>query len=158
MTDASTPETPSSVEPAAAAAPPAPAAEPAAVVPAEPAKKKRGVGIWAFILGLLTVIADIVLIVVAVSTLLGLVADLSSGDFSGVPAAIAAAGLGFLFIVVLFGGLVLAGLGALLGLIALFSGRGRLIGFFGLLLAAIALTWRILLLTAGLNVGNLFGS
>lgn len=143
--------------PAAAPATPAPAAAAPAVAPEAPVAKKRGVGVWSFVLGLLTVIGDIVLLVVAISVLLGVIAEVSSGDFSGLATAIGAAGLGLFFVASLFGGLVLAGLGALLGLIALITGRGRVIGVIGLLLSAAALTWRIMLLTAGLNVGGVVG-
>ena len=162
MSDPQSPEPTAPAVPAEVPAVPETAAPetvaPATVVPAEtPAKKKRGVGVWSFILGLLTVIGDIVLLVTAVSIVLSVIAEVSSGDFSGLTAAISAAGLGLFFVASLFGGLLLAGLGALLGLIALITGRGRVIGVIGLLLSAAALAWRIMLLTAGLNVGGVVG-
>lgn len=144
---------PVAAEPAAAPAPAAPAPAPA---------KKRGVGIWAFVLALLVVLGDIVFAVFAAASLVGssqqLLTALASGDAGALAGIAGFAAIALLFVVVLFGGLVLTGVAALLGIIALISGRGRVIGLFGLLLAAAALTWRIMLLTAGLNIGGIVGS
>jgi hypothetical protein len=71
--------------------------------------------------------------------------------------ALGVAGVGFLLFAVFIGGFVVAGLGALLGLIAIFTGRGRVIGVFGFLLSAAALGARIALITGGLNIAAFSG-
>lgn len=154
MSDTSTPEpaasaTPTPAEPVAV---PEPAAEPAPVLVAAPVeKKKRGVGAWSFVLGLLTVLGDLAFLIFGVVVLVGAISDLTSGDFSGVATALGAAGLAVLALFVFFGGFLTAGVAALLGLIALISGRGRVLGFFGLLFGAAAIAVRLLLLSAGFS-------
>jgi hypothetical protein len=163
----SDPTTPEPVTPAAtpvAATPPAtpaPASEEAAPVVVVEKKKGRAVGVWSFILGLLAILADLALIVFIVVTLFGVITALQSGlatgDFETVTTALGIAGIGFLLFVVFIGGFVVAGLGALLGLIAIFTGRGRVIGIFGFLLSAAALGTRIAMITGGLNIASLNG-
>jgi hypothetical protein len=155
MSDPTTPEPAAApVVPAAATAPQTPVAVTPPVV-AE--KKKRGAGIWSFILGLVAVLADIGVVIFVLITLFGVLSAFSAGDLAGVSAALSVAGIGFLLVVVFFGGFLVAGLGALLGLIALFAGRGRVIGIFGLLLSAAALGVRISILVSGFDVGSLGG-
>jgi hypothetical protein len=156
MSDTSTPEpavpattaddavTPVAETPADTTVAPA-AAAPVAVVE----KKKRGIGAWSFVLGLLTALADIGFVVFVVVALVGTIADATAGDFSGIATALGAAGLALLALFVFFGGFLSAGVAALLGIIALISGRGRVLGFFGLLFGAAALVVRVLLLSAG---------
>jgi len=132
------------VEPAAAAAP-------AVVEPVPVERKKRGVGAWSFVLGLLTGLIDIAFVVWVVVVLVGAVGTLTSGDFSGIATAIGAAGLVLVALLVFFGGFLTAGVAALLGLIALITGRGRVLGVFGLLFGAGALALRIGLLSAGFS-------
>ena len=163
----SDPTTPEPVTPAAtpvAATPPAtpaPVSDPAAPVVVLEKKKGRAVGVWSFILGLLAILADLALIVFVVVTLFSVISALQSGlatgDFETVTSALGIAGVGFLLFVVFVGGFVVAGLGALLGLIAIFTGRGRVIGVFGFLLSAAALGTRIALITGGLNIASLNG-
>ncbi len=127
-------------------------AEPAPVEMTEPVvKKKRGIGAWSFVLGLLTALGDLAFVIFGVVVLVGAIADLTSGDFSGVATALGAAGLTILALGVFFGGLFTGGLAALLGLVALISGRGRGTGFFGLLFGAVAIGLRLLLLSAGFS-------
>lgn len=170
MSDPTTPE-PVAATPVAATAPATPASvtEPsvAATLAAEPPvavvekKKGRAVGVWSFILGLIAVLADLALIIFVVVTLFSVIADLqsaiSTGEFSSVLSIPGIAGVGFLLFIVFIAGFVVAGLGALLGLIALFTGRGRVIGVFGFLLSAAALGTRIALITSGLNITALNG-
>jgi len=163
----SDPTTPEPVTPAAtpvAATPPAtpaPVSEAAAPVVVVEKKKGRAVGVWSFILGLLVILADLALIVFVVVTLFSVITALQSGlatgDFETVTSALGIAGVGFLLFVVFIGGFVVAGLGALLGLIAIFTGRGRVIGIFGFLLSAAALGTRIAMITGGLNIASLNG-
>lgn len=158
MSDMSTPEpaVPATTTPAEPVAVTETAAEPAAV--AEPAtvvapveKKKRGVGAWSFVLGLLTVLADLAFLIFVVVVLVGAISDLTSGDLSGVATALGAAGLAILALGVFFGGFFTGGLAAILGLVALVSGRGRVLGFFGLLFGVAAIAVRLLLLSAGFS-------
>jgi hypothetical protein len=164
MSDPTTPEpvTPAAT-PVAATAPETPAAvtDTAAPVVVVEKKKGRAVGVWSFILGLLAILADLGVIVFVIVTLFSVLSaiqsGLATGDFETVTTALGVAGVGFLMFAVFIGGFVVAGLGALLGLIAIFTGRGRVIGVFGFLLSAAALGTRIALITGGLNIASLNG-
>jgi len=154
MSDMSTPEpaVPATTTPAEPVAVTDTPAEPAAVVAPEPVeKKKRGVGAWSFVLGLLTALGDLAFLVFVVVVLVGAISDLTSGDLSGVATALGAAGLAIVALGVFFGGFFTGGLAAILGLVALVSGRGRVLGFFGLLFGAAAIAARLLLLSAGFS-------
>lgn len=136
-------------------------------VVAEPvAKKKRGLGAWSFVLGLLTALADIgfaVYFVVTAASLIGdltagTLGDLTEGDLTegdlgdlgiSISTAIGGSGLVLVALFVFFGGFLTAGIGGLLGLIALISGRGRVLGAVGLLFALGAIVVRVLLLQGG---------
>jgi hypothetical protein len=131
-----------------------PVAEPvtpvvAAAVPVE--RKKRGIGAWSFVLGLLTGLIDIAFVVILAVTVASFIGGLTGGDFSdlGISTAIGGAGLVLAALFLFFGGFLTAGLGALLGLVALVSGRGRVLGLFGLLFSAGAIIVRVLLLSTG---------
>lgn len=137
---------PATVEPTAPAA-----AAPAAVAPAEAPRKKRGVGAWSFVVGLLTGLVDLAFVVWVVVVLVGAIGDLTAGNLAGISTAIGAAGLVLVALFVFFGGFLTAGLAALLGLIALISGRGRVLGVFGLIFGLGALAVRIALLSAGFS-------
>jgi hypothetical protein len=130
-----------------------PAAEPvvAAPAPVVAERKKRGVGAWSFVLGLLTSLGDIAFLVFGIIAVVGGASAIFSGDYSGLSTALGAAGLVLVALFVFFGGFVTAGLAALLGLVALVTGRGRVLGLFGLLLAAAAIVVRVLILTAGFS-------
>lgn len=147
MSDASRP-TPADETPVVVPASEAPAAEP---VVAEPVvvKKKRGIGAWSFVLGLLTILGDVLFVVIAIATGVTVFAGLSGNVTTEGLQSAAGTAIGLVVYggVVLFGGLLVAGIGALLGLIALISGRGRVLGFFGLLFSVIGLVVRILILT-----------
>lgn len=168
MSDARTPEsvTPATtpVEPVVVPEPaptvvaePAPAAEPVAVAaPVEAApvvveKKRRGIGAWSFVLGLLTALVDVALLVLGIVALVGVASAAMSGDIQAMSTVIAGAGLVFLVLLVFFGGLLTGGVAALLGLIALISGRGRVLGLFGLIFGAAAVIVRVLILSAGFS-------
>lgn len=154
MSDMSTPEpaVPATKTPAEPVAVTESAEETAVVTPPAPVeKKKRGVGAWSFVLGLLTALGDLAFIIFVVVVLVGAISDLTSGDFSGVATALGAAGLAVVALGVFFGGFFSGGLAALLGLIALVSGRGRVLGLFGLLFGAAAIGLRLLLLSAGFS-------
>lgn len=121
----------------------------AEAVPVE--RKKRGIGAWSFVLGLLTGLVDIAFVVILAVTVASFIGGLTGGDFSdlGISTAIGGAGLVLVALFLFFGGFLTAGLGALLGLVALVSGRGRVLGLFGLLFSAGAIIVRVLLLSTG---------
>ena len=81
--------------------------------------------------------------------LVGAISAFTSGDISGVTTALGAAGLTIAAFFIFFGGFFTGGLAALLGLIALVTGRGRVLGVFGLLFGAAAIAVRLLLLSSG---------
>lgn len=152
MSDTSTPEpaVPATTTPAEPVAVTEPAAETAYVEPAAPVeRKKRGVGAWSFVLGLITALGDLAFLIFVIVVLVGAFASLSSGDFSGVTTALGAAGLALAAFFIFFGGFFTGGLAALLGVIALLTGRGRVLGVFGLLFGAAAIAVRLLLLSSG---------
>jgi hypothetical protein len=152
MSDTSTPEpaVPATTTPAEPVAVTEPAAEAAYVAPAAPVeKKKRGVGAWSLALGLITALGDLAFLIFVIVILVGAFASLSSGDFSGVTTALGAAGLALAAFFIFFGGFFTGGLAVLLGLIALLTGRGRVLGVFGLLFGAAAIVVRLLLLSSG---------
>lgn len=126
-------------------------AAPAVVEPVVVEKKKRGIGAWSFVLGLLTGLIDIAFVVWVVVVIVGTLGDLTAGNLGAISTAISAAGLVIVALFVFFGGFLTAGLAALLGLVALISGRGRVLGVFGLLFGAAALALRIALLSAGFS-------
>jgi hypothetical protein len=159
MSDASKSESTPSAEVVAPTATPAEpvVVEPAATEVAAPVppvvekKRSRAVGGWSFVLGLLTVLVDLAFVIWVVVVLVGAVGDLTSGNLQAVSTAIGAAGLVLVALLVFFGGFVTAGLAALLGLIGLISGRGRVLAVFGLLFGILALLVRIGLLSAGFS-------
>lgn len=124
---------------------------PAVVETAPVARPKRALGAWSFVLGLLTGLVDIAFVVWVVVVLVGAIGDLTAGNLAAISTAIGAAGLVIVALFVFFGGFLTAGLAALLGLVALVSGRGRVLGVFGLLFGAAALGLRIALLSAGFS-------
>lgn len=153
MSDSTTPEParPATFPTEAVASTAAPVA-PAPPAPAPVAERpKRGVGAWSFVLGLLTSLGDIAFFVFGVVALVGGFNAVMSGDVSAASGLLGAAGLAIVALFVLFGGLVTAGIAALLGVIALLTGRGRVLAFFGLVFAAAAITVRVLILTSGFS-------
>ena len=134
MSDSSTsePVVPATTTPAESDVPELVAPEPAAVVPGAVERKTRGVGAWSFVLGLLTALSDIGFLIFTIVVLAGAASAVVSGDFSGAGTALGAAGLALLALFVFFGAFFTGGLAVLLGLFALISGRGRVLGFFGL--------------------------
>lgn len=149
---AATPETPvPAAEPAAAPAAPAPASPVPAVV--APERKKRGVGIWAFILGLLTILGDLGFVAALYGSAVSTIGSIGGDDpqFAGTLLLITVGGP-----IVYFGGFLVAGLGVLLGLIAAIANRGRVLGILGLLLAGFGLLVRILIATGAINLVQSF--
>lgn len=109
--------------------PPAVPGEPApAAYAAAPAKKRRGLGIWSFVLALFAVIGDIIVVVAFFATLGSVLQD--PGNALG-------GAFGFLALaaIVYFGGYVVAGLALLLGIIGVIVGHGRVLSVFGIILS-----------------------
>lgn len=158
MSDTSTPDpaVPATTTPAEPVAVTEPTAQSAVVPPPVMVeKKKRGVGAWSFVLGLLTALGDLAFLIFVIVVLVGAISAFASGDFSGVATALGAAGLTIAAFFIFFGGFFTGGLAALLGLIALITGRGRVLGVFGLLFGVAAIAVRVLLLSSGQFVPEL---
>ncbi|MEO5534324.1 MAG: hypothetical protein ABIR17_04255 [Pseudolysinimonas sp.] len=152
MNSATSPASPEPVVASVSAVEPAPHGATAAT------KKKRGFGLWAFFLALIVVLSDLVVIVIVVVAVFAAFGSLSSGalgagaDWGPVVKSILALGL---FVIADFWvGFVLAGVAAVLGLIAIVSGRGRVIGFIGLILAAGAILVRVMILFNSSGLSN----
>lgn len=154
----SDPNAPAAAQPAAASA--APAADPAAVsvaadpaappavpdqqpAPAAPAKKRRGLGIWSFVLAVLAVIGDIIVVVAFFATLGAVLQD---------PANALAGAFGFLALAAIayIGGYIVAGLALLLGIIGAILGHGRVLSILGIIFS-------VGVIVAHLLVGGGFG-
>jgi hypothetical protein len=140
-----------STEVAEPVSPVTPAVVEPVVEPVVVTKKKRGVGAWSFVLGLVTGLVDIAFVVWVIVVLVGTIGDLTAGNLAAISTAIGAAGLVIIALFVFFGGFLTAGLAVLLGLVALVTGRGRVLGVFGLLFGVAALGLRIALLSAGFS-------
>lgn len=157
VNDAPEPSTPTETpvpavaEPAAAPAAPTPASPVPAVV--APERKKRGVGIWAFILGLLTVLGDTGFVAAVFGSAVSTFSSIGSDDpqVAGTVLLLTVGGP-----IVYFGGFLVAGVGVLLGLIAAIANRGRVLGIFGLLLAGFGVLVRVLIATGAINLVQSF--
>jgi hypothetical protein len=105
-----------------------------------PVKKKSGaLGGFALILSILAILGDLVVIIFGVVTLVSAVNgfDLQKFEFGGIIAALGAFAAVAVF--AFFGGLILAVLALLLGLIAAIKGRGRVAGVFAIIFSILVL-------------------
>lgn len=140
MSDPNTPV----AAPAVPSAPASPAEAPAAAAPVvPPAKKRRGLGIWSFVLALLAVIGDIIVVVAFFATLGAVLQD---------PANALAGAFGFLALAAIayIGGYIVAGLALLLGIIGAILGHGRVLSILGIIFS-------VGVIVAHLLVGGGFG-
>ncbi len=105
-----------------------------------PAKKKSGaLGGFALILAVLAIIGDLVVIIFGIVTLVSAVNgfDLQTFEFGGILAALGA--FAAIAVFAFFGGLILAVLALLFGLIAAIKGRGRVAGVFAIIFSILVL-------------------
>jgi hypothetical protein len=140
MTDVTPP--PAAAEPPAAPAATTPAvpAATATEVAVVPVKKKSGaLGGFALILSIIAILADLVVIIFGVVTLVSAVNgfDLQTFEFGGILAALGA--FAAIAVFAFFGGLILGALALLLGLIAAIKGRGRVAGVFAIIFSILVL-------------------
>jgi hypothetical protein len=131
------------------AVPAAPSGEVAPVVPVE--RKGRGLGVFALILGLLGMIADIIVIILGLAQLPALM----NGDWGSLLAGLA--GVAVLGFIVFWGGIIVGALAVLLGIIAAVRNRGRVAGVFGIILGVLVAGSHILLGLAILGGGSALG-
>jgi hypothetical protein len=126
--------------PPAPQSPAVPAPESAEVAPVATVERKgSGPGIASLLLSLLAILADIVILVIAVVAITSVIANF---DFATFDVGTALAGLGataFLAVVGFFGGIVLALLALLIGIIAIARNRGRVAGVFGVIFSILVL-------------------
>jgi hypothetical protein len=133
MTDVTPPPAPQSpAVPAAASTEVAPVDKPVE-------KKSGGVGVASLLLSLLAVLADIAIFVFAVVTVVTLFSnfDFASFEWGSIVASLGAAAL--VVVIGFFGGIVLALLALLLGIIAIAKNRGRVAGVFGVIFSILVL-------------------
>ncbi len=135
--------------PGAAVPPPPPAgSEPAATgasaaPPAAP--RRRGVGATAFVLGLLAILGDLIVIVVALFTLLGAIGNIGQ-TLTNVDNSLGAfLGVIVLEFIVFFGGILFAALAVILGIVAAVRNRGRVLGVFGVIFGLVVLVSHVAL-------------
>ncbi len=123
--------------PQSPAVPAAASTEVAAVAPVE--KKGSGVGIASLLFAILAVIADLAIFVFALVTIVSVINNFDFANFD-IPTIVAGLGAAaFVAIVGFFGGIVLALLALLLGIIAIVKNRGRVAGVFGVIFSILVL-------------------
>jgi hypothetical protein len=147
MTDPTPPDAP--IVPAV----PAGAVAADAAVPAP--RKSKGLGVFALILGLIAFIADIVLLVIAVVGAVGIAQSVSGGTFDISTLLLGFGGFLFVAFICLIGGLVVAGLAVLLGLIAAIKNRGRAAGIGAVVFGVLVLFTHVSVLLTFLSSGDL---
>lgn len=135
MTDVTPP--PPAAEPAAT--PAVPAATSTDVVVEAPKKKSGALGGFALVLAIIAILGDLVVIIFGVVTLATAVNgfDLSTFEFGPILAALGA--FAAIAVFAFFGGMILAVLALLLGLIAAIKGRGRVAGVFAIIFSILVL-------------------
>ena len=148
MTDVTPPPAPQTAVPAdSAAVPAAPAAPPAETAPVR--RKGRFPGVASLILALLAVVGDIAVFVIAIVGIASFASsfDPSTLDFStGLTAFFGFAAIAF------WGGIIVAGLALLLGIIGIVSNRGRIAAIFGTIISILVLLTH---LSIALAIGNI---
>ncbi len=151
-----------------AAVPPAPpvagevnatpfAAPPGAQTTPATAHRRRGIGVAAFVLGLLAILGDLIGLVVAFFTLLGAVTDLPH-TLTNVDNSLGALlGVVILEFLVFFGGILFGVLAVILGIVAAARNRGRVLGVFGVIFGLAVLATHIALGVTIATSGNVPG-
>jgi len=151
MTDVTPPPAPQTAVPAdSAAVPAAPAAPPAETAPVR--RKGRFPGVASLILALLAVVGDIAVFVIAIVGIASFASsfDPSTLDFSS--GLTAFFGFAAFAAIAFWGGVIVAGLALLLGIIAIVSNRGRIPGIFGTIISILVLLTH---LSIALAIGNI---
>ena len=131
-----------------AAVPPAPpvAAEPAVDAAPTVARRRRGLGAAAFVLGLLAILGDLIGVTVALFTLLGAIGNLGQLLTTNVDNSLGAfLGVIILEFLVFFGGILFAVLAVILGIVAAARNRGRVLGVFGVIFGLLVLVTHLVL-------------
>jgi hypothetical protein len=127
------------VTPPPAPQPPAvPADTSTEVAPAEP-KKSGALGGFALFLAIQAVLGDIVVILIAIVTVAAAFGNKDASDFDLARVLASFSVLALVAVIDFFGGLILAVLGILLGIIAIASRRGRVAGVFAVILSILVL-------------------
>jgi hypothetical protein len=148
--------------PGAAVPPPPPGlTEPAAAGSAAAsadAPHRRGIGVAAFVLGLLAILGDLIGVTVAFFTLLGAVGNIGA-TLTNVDNSLGAIlGVVILEFLVFFGGIVFAALAVILGIVAAARNRGRVLGVFGVIFGLVVLVTHLVLgISIATSSGNVPG-
>jgi hypothetical protein len=139
MTDVTPPPAPQT--PAVPAATPAvPDAAAADVAYVEAPKKKSGaLGGFALVLAILAVLGDIVVLIFGAVSLASIIGGFDVSNFEIGPILAALGAFAAIAVIAFFGGMILAVLGLLLGLIAAIKGRGRVAGVFAIIFSILVL-------------------
>jgi hypothetical protein len=138
----------------AAAVPTAPAPAVVTSTPVAPSGPRRGIGVAAFVLGLLAMLGDLIAIVLAFIALAGAISNL--GATLDDPAHSLGSAIGVLIIIAIafFGGMLFALLAVILGLVAAIRNRGRVLGVFGVIFGLLILIGHIGVIIAAATSGN----
>jgi len=149
MSDLTPAETP--VAPAVPAA-----AEPAApvVVSAPPVRKSGALGAFALILGLIAILGDLTVIVIAIVQIVNLFSNFDVSLIFTASGLTALAGFLAIAFIVFWGGIVVAALAVLLGFIAAIKNRGRVAAIFGIVFGILVLITHIGIGLSSLGAGS----
>jgi hypothetical protein len=150
---------PDATEHPAAAVPatPTPAAPGTVMVPAAPVRR-RGIGVAAFVLGLLALLGDVIGIIIAVVTFASAITDIGT-ELSNVDDSLGSL-LGVIVVefIFFFGGIIFGLLALILGIVAAVRNRGRVLGVFGVIFGLVILLSHIgLLIAVATSGGNVPG-
>lgn len=122
-----------------------------------PAKKRRGFGVWSFVLGLLAVLADLLIVVLIAVALGSAFTNFSNGAddslTAGLSGVLVVAGIA---VIAYWAAIGMAGLSILLGIIALFRG-GRAFAIVGMIFSIGVLLVNLVVLNGLLTLPDLSG-
>lgn len=128
-------------EAAVPAVPAPPAGAPVAAPAAVPARKGRGIGVFALILGLGAFLADVGIVAFAIGQVLNLAQNFDLGSLLA-----GLAGFVFLAFIGFWLGLFVAVLAIVLGIVAAVKNRGRIAGILGAILGLLVLASHLIVL------------
>jgi hypothetical protein len=147
--------------PGAAVPPPPPPGAAASgygsMAPRPQVRRRRGLGVAAFVLGLLAVVGDLIGIAVALFTVLNAVTHLGRTVTNIDDSLGSILGVVVLEFLVFFGGIVFAVIAVILGIIAVVNNRGRVLGIFGLIFGIGVLVAHLMLGMSIAGSGNVPG-
>jgi len=148
--------------PGAAVPPPPPVTgEPGDAAPGAapaPARRRRGIGAAAFVLGLLAILGDLIGVAIALFALMGALGNVGQILSTNIDNSLGALlGVVVVELIVFFGGILFGGLAVILGIVAAARNRGRVLGVFGVIFGLVVLLSHVALWISTAMSGNVPG-